>query len=460
MGQAGDDHLVDSEAHPGEGGFPDRGSFDPGLETGYLRRAPRDHELSPELGAAPFDPGPGHYDERRATKEAKRREREARRRRQAQLRAPEAPEEVRRGAGARQARQATALQPVPEPDPASAPAPAPEPPREPASVTQLRPRREPLAERLERDRREREAAEHDRRAQIERERAQRELAERKLRELRRRERAEKLRREREALRPTRRPTRSAPAAASPAAQQPAARIDPAIRGPVKKRARAAENRSRLAARRRGLFWPTAKAGLAVTVSLALSAALGSALGLPVPGLEENADSQSLVNSASLFGIDPGTPTGLSAGFVFPVMGPHDFGDRLARFGEPRSGHMHEGQDIFGKPGTPEVAVHDGVVVDRGKENGRFSGGRGNYLAIYSPDDNHSFVYMHMLKPPPVQPGQQVHAGQVIGQLGCTGSCDGPHLHFEVRIGKASLTADTKPVDPLPFLRQLPQPTPG
>ena len=107
-----------------------------------------------------------------------------------------------------------------------------------------------------------------------------------------------------------------------------------------------------------------------------------------------------------------------------------------------------------------MAVHDGVVVDRGKVNGRYSGGRGNYLAIYSPADNHSFVYMHMLKPPGVQLGQRVHAGQVIGQLGCTGSCDGPHLHFEVRIGRASLRSETKAVDPLPFLRQWPQPTPG
>ena len=47
----------------------------PGLETGYLRRAPRDHELEPELGAVPFDPGPERYDDRRARKAAKRRQR-------------------------------------------------------------------------------------------------------------------------------------------------------------------------------------------------------------------------------------------------------------------------------------------------------------------------------------------------------------------------------------------------
>jgi murein DD-endopeptidase MepM/ murein hydrolase activator NlpD len=239
-----------------------------------------------------------------------------------------------------------------------------------------------------------------------------------------------------------------------------ARIDPGVKGPVRKRTRAAENRRRVAARRRGLFWPTAKLGLALTVALAIAGALGSALGLPVPGLNPTSGDQSLVNSASLFGIDPGTPMGLTRGYVFPLLGPHDFGDKIARFGAPRYGHIHEGQDIFGKTGTPEVAVHDGIVVDRGKNSDPDDGGRGNYVVLYSPQDNHSFVYMHMLKPSPVMLGDHVHSGEVVGQLGCTGSCDGPHLHFEVRIGKATLGADTKAIDPLPFLKQWPQSTPG
>jgi murein DD-endopeptidase MepM/ murein hydrolase activator NlpD len=445
MGSAGDDGVVDPQGHPdtgGEGG----GSFDPGLETGYLRRAPRDHELDPELGAAPFDPGPGHYDERRASKEAKRRQRQERRRQEAELRAREIRQKPERLA-APQASGAAAVQPVPEPEPIPAP-PAPEP----APVTELRPR-EPLAERLERERIARERAERERRAKVELERAGRQRAERERRERRRRERAERLRRERHALRPQRRPAQSKPNAS-------AARVDPGVKGPVRKRARAAENRRRVEARRRGLFWPTAKAGLAVTVALAAAGALGSALGLPIPGLGQTADNQSLANSAALFGIDPGTPTGLTRGYVFPILGPHSFGDKLARFGAPRYGHIHEGQDIFGKTGTPEVAVHDGIVVDRGKNSDPDDGGRGNYVAIYSPQDNHSFVYMHMLKPSPVMLGDHVHSGEVVGQLGCTGSCEGPHLHFEVRVGKATFGADTKPVDPLPFLKEWPQSTPG
>ena len=329
-----------------------------------------------------------------------------------------------------------------------------------AEVIPLRPR-EPLAERLEREHLEQKRIERQRRAAIERERAERERADRELRERRRRERAERLRRDREALRarPRRaRPTRPRPAPARP--KPASARVEPGVQGPVRKRVRAAENRAQAAARRHGLFWPTAKAAIWITTALVAGAALGSALGLPLPGLDQGAGNTSLANSAYPFGIDPGTPTGLVRGYVFPILGPHDFGDKIARFGAPRSGHIHQGQDIFAKTGTPEVAVHDGIVVDRGKTSDPDDGGRGNYVVLYSQPENHSFVYMHMLKPSPVQLGDRVHSGEVVGQLGCTGSCDGPHLHFEVRIGKASLGADTKPVDPLPFLKQWPQSTPG
>ena len=273
------------------------------------------------------------------------------------------------------------------------------------------PRRESLAERLERERVERERAERERRAKIERNAPSESGPSASAGKRRRRERAEKLRREREALRPA--GPRRTQAPAKPARAKPdGGSIDPGVQGPVKKRARAAENRRRVAARRHGLFWPTAKAGLAVTLALALGGGAGLGARPPRAGPRPGRPAgTSLANSASLFGIDPGTPTGLVRGYVFPLRGPHDFGDKIARFGAPRYGHIHEGQDIFGKTGTPEVAVHDGIVVDRGKTSDPDDGGRGNYIAIYSPSDNHSFVYMHMLKPSPSQLGDQVHSGR-------------------------------------------------
>jgi murein DD-endopeptidase MepM/ murein hydrolase activator NlpD len=348
-------------------------------------------------------------------------------------------------------------------------------------VVPLRRRRESVAERLEREWAEQERAERERRAQVERQRAERDrlISERLERqrlarlERLRQERADRDRHERYLWSRKRKPSaprergrrvkprpEDKPQKPAPSPEPARARIDPAVRGPVKKRERIAENRRRAAQRRRGLFWPTAKAGFAVTLAIGIGAGLGSVLGLPVPGLDSGTGGQSLASSAAIFGIDSGTPPGLAPGYVFPLIGAHDFGDAEARFGVARPGHTHEGQDIFGKVGTPEVAVHDGIVVDRGKNSDPDSGGRGNFVAIFSPQDNHSFVYMHMLRPPLVQLGDHVHAGQLMGRLGCSGSCDGPHLHFEVRIGKASLGAETKPVDPLPYLRQWPQATPG
>jgi murein DD-endopeptidase MepM/ murein hydrolase activator NlpD len=341
-----------------------------------------------------------------------------------------------------------------------------------ADVVPLRRSRESLAERLERRRAEEERAERERRDRIERRRVERDRLLQERLERRRQARLERLRRERAARarherylwsrhRPPETPSPARALKPRRELPQPArARIDPTFQGPVRKRARASENRRRASARRRGLFWPTAKAGFAVTVVLGVSAALGSVLGLPVPGLDAGSGRQSLASGAAIFGIGPGTPPGLEAGYVSPLIGAHDFGEADARFGASRYGHVHEGQDIFGKVGTPEVAVHDGVVVDRGRDGGRYSGGRGNYVAIYSPADDRSFVYMHMVKPPLVELGDRVHAGQLLGRLGCSGSCEGPHLHFEVRIGRAALRSETKPVDPLPYLRQWPEVPPG
>jgi len=212
--------------------------------------------------------------------------------------------------------------------------------------------------------------------------------------------------------------------------------------------------------RPGLALPTAKAGLALALTTAAAAALGALLGLPLPLLGQGAPSSS--SAASVTGslaaqrLTSGTAAALYRGPFHPVHGSYGYGEKDARFGASRSGHVHEGQDVFAKPGTTLVAVEDGLVVDRGTTNGRYSGGRGNYLAIYSPIEDRSFVYLHMLHPAVVEKGERVTAGDPVGQLGCTGSCFGPHLHFEIRNGRAGFAAETKAIDPLPLLKGWPQ----
>jgi murein DD-endopeptidase MepM/ murein hydrolase activator NlpD len=128
----------------------------------------------------------------------------------------------------------------------------------------------------------------------------------------------------------------------------------------------------------------------------------------------------------------------------PVVGPIDYGTAENRFGAPRAGHVHEGQDMFAPAGTPEIAVTDGVIDDAGSD-----GSEGNYVYLYDPKRDRTYVYMHMISPALVKPGERVHAGQKLGGLGCTGSCWGDHLHFEIRDGRG---IDGQAHDPLPYLR--------
>ena len=45
----------------------------------------------------------------------------------------------------------------------------------------------------------------------------------------------------------------------------------------------------------------------------------------------------------------------------------------------------------------------------------------------------------------VKEGDHVTRGTVLGQLGCSGRCSGPHVHYEVLV-------NGKPVNPLKFLK--------
>jgi murein DD-endopeptidase MepM/ murein hydrolase activator NlpD len=132
--------------------------------------------------------------------------------------------------------------------------------------------------------------------------------------------------------------------------------------------------------------------------------------------------------------------------VFPMRAAPDWGEADARFGAYRGGHMHEGQDVFARAGTPLVAIRDGRIVETGND-----GGRGNYVAIWSPAARRTFVYLHMLRPARLEPGDRVRMGDRVGAVGCTGSCWGTHLHLEVRRGRGTTG---RPRDPLPLLKQL------
>ncbi|MEI6528371.1 MAG: M23 family metallopeptidase [bacterium] len=95
-------------------------------------------------------------------------------------------------------------------------------------------------------------------------------------------------------------------------------------------------------------------------------------------------------------------------------------------------HGYNGVD-YGMPiGTPLWAAASGKVIIA-KNNGKYNGGYGNYVAIQHPNGTQT-VYGHMSKVV-VSVGDVVVQGQLIGYSGNTGKSTGPHLHFEIRGAK-------------------------
>ena len=135
------------------------------------------------------------------------------------------------------------------------------------------------------------------------------------------------------------------------------------------------------------------------------------------------------------------------GYAFPVLGPHEFNLGAGRFGAPRSGHTHQGQDVTAACGTPLVAARGGTVQYAG-----YQSAAGNYIVIDgrgTPDD---FMYAHLAEPPPLHTGETVRTGQPIGTVGETGDAVGCHLHFEMW-GPPGWYQGGSPFDPLPYLEK-------
>jgi murein DD-endopeptidase MepM/ murein hydrolase activator NlpD len=134
------------------------------------------------------------------------------------------------------------------------------------------------------------------------------------------------------------------------------------------------------------------------------------------------------------------------GAVFPVRGPHDYGEGGAAFGAGRAGHMHEGQDVMADCGTPLVAARGGIVVMRARQ-----ALAGNYLVIQDPITGMSNMYAHLRAPATVRRGQRVETGQPIGVVGQTGDASACHLHFELWTAPGWYQGGA-PIDPLPTLQ--------
>ena len=92
--------------------------------------------------------------------------------------------------------------------------------------------------------------------------------------------------------------------------------------------------------------------------------------------------------------------------------------------------LHKALDIAGTGyGSPIYAVTNGVVSESS-----YRREDGNYVCINHNVQNYYTCYAHMSKRNVVV-NQVVERGDIIGYIGNTGYATGPHLHFEVWIGK-------------------------
>jgi hypothetical protein len=88
--------------------------------------------------------------------------------------------------------------------------------------------------------------------------------------------------------------------------------------------------------------------------------------------------------------------------------------------------VHEAIDIGGVIGASIFASDDGVVVYSGWNDWGYG-----YVIVLDHGNGWQTLYAH-LSSITAGCGQSVTQGQVIGAMGCTGNCSGPHLHFEMR----------------------------
>lgn len=93
--------------------------------------------------------------------------------------------------------------------------------------------------------------------------------------------------------------------------------------------------------------------------------------------------------------------------------------------------MHRGLDLAAPQGMPVRAARTGLVVESG-----FSPSYGHHVVV-----QHWFglrtVYAHLARPG-LREGAVAWRGRRLGAVGMTGRATGPHLHFEVKLGRASL----------------------
>jgi hypothetical protein len=153
-----------------------------------------------------------------------------------------------------------------------------------------------------------------------------------------------------------------------------------------------------------------------------------------------------------------TPDGATAAehyWLARPIGPdaNDAVDRYYPYGSRGDGTLpvHHGVEFVNPIGTPVLAVAPGTVVVAGDDAQRSIGARPDYYGLLvilqldlTLDGEPLYVVYGHLSEITVQEGQHVETGDIVGRVGMTGIAEGPHVHFEVRLGANDYGATVNP----------------
>lgn len=104
---------------------------------------------------------------------------------------------------------------------------------------------------------------------------------------------------------------------------------------------------------------------------------------------------------------------------------------------------HLGVDFELPTGDPVFASHSGKVLRHG-----YNRAAGNYVVIRHRNGMESYYnHLHRIDSK-IRKGMNIQAGQIVGEIGCTGYCTRPHLHFAIK-RKGQM------VDPLKYIKSFP-----
>jgi murein DD-endopeptidase MepM/ murein hydrolase activator NlpD len=129
-------------------------------------------------------------------------------------------------------------------------------------------------------------------------------------------------------------------------------------------------------------------------------------------------------------------------------------DKVYPYGGTRGGTLrpHHGVEFMVPNGTPMLAAASGTVVVAGNDSVEMYGPRTGFygnLIVIELDSRYQgqpvYVLYGHLSELLVNVGQQVQVGEVIALSGGSGVADGPHLHFEVRLGQNDYYQTRNPI---------------